>query len=617
MTHVTEWTDDRSASSTPGQEGPEFREFRAARQGGDGPLRAPAASGEGMLGGVVAAALGLGTVTVAVLLLWITTPYPDSGPSGALHVAAGLWLLAHGVELVRADSLTGVSAPVGVTPLLLIALPVWLLYRTSRYTVEAREDRKGTAGQPPAGPTIGWLSAGYLLVGVVAVLYTSGGPLGVDVFSALLHLPVLAMGAAAYGVWVALECPCEPLPPLALRALDRIPDGVRSVLTLPRLTVALPGAGAGTAVLLAGGALLVAVSLAWHGVTSYESLGELTRPWSGRLSVLVLSLTLVPNAVVWGAAYGLGAGFMLGSDTWMAPFGAPAPPDLPYFPLLTAIPGPGPGGPLTWAVLVVPVAAAVALGWFTACAAVRADLGWRDTAAAAAIGGAGCAVAMALLAGVAGGSLGTGALEEFGPAWWLTGAAALFWTTLVGTPAALVLRWWWMRRRERAAEAATEGHAGGPGSWLRGGLAKPGHVWRRVWGSALGQPLSQGWFRLGWLRWPAGVAAGHAAAAASKAAAALSHRAGAILRVRTPWPKRSAEADEPTDGGPECSGEDGGSESPQGDADPQGSGGDVDSGRSGEHVQSECPDGDVTPACSGAAAVAPAEASRTTDGTAE
>ncbi|MFD0335380.1 DUF6350 family protein [Streptomyces erythrogriseus] len=63
-------------------------------------------------------------------------PYPDSGPGGALHVAAALWLLAHGAELVRVDTLSGAPAPMGVPPLLLAVVPVWLLHRAARDTAE-------------------------------------------------------------------------------------------------------------------------------------------------------------------------------------------------------------------------------------------------------------------------------------------------------------------------------------------------------------------------------------------------------------------------------------------------------------------------------------------------
>lgn len=87
----------------------------------------------GLLGGTLAAALGLVSCAALVTLLWISSPYPDSGPGGALHVAAALWLLAHGVDLVRLDTLSGAPAPMGVTPLLLLLLPLWLVHRAARW----------------------------------------------------------------------------------------------------------------------------------------------------------------------------------------------------------------------------------------------------------------------------------------------------------------------------------------------------------------------------------------------------------------------------------------------------------------------------------------------------
>ena len=166
----------------------------------------PPGEAASLLGGVVAAGLGLCLFALPVMLLWISSPYPDSGPGGALHVAAALWLLAHGAELVRPDTHSGVPAPVGVTPLLLLALPVWLLHRAARDAADGGED-SGRAGEPlesaeprsrwnqggresrgppPIAARTAWRGVvlGYLAVGLAAAVYTSGGDLrpawGVD-----------------------------------------------------------------------------------------------------------------------------------------------------------------------------------------------------------------------------------------------------------------------------------------------------------------------------------------------------------------------------------------------------------------------------------------------------
>ncbi|MER5971583.1 DUF6350 family protein [Streptomyces sp. NPDC002055] len=500
-------------------------------------------AGETALGGVVAAALGLGAMTVPVLLIWIAAPYPDNGPSGALHVAAALWLAAHGVGLVRPDALSGAGAPIGLTPLLLAVVPVWLMYRSARYTVEARAERLGRYHseevEPPyAGPTIGWLAAGYLSVGAAALVYTSGGPLHPDLLDALLHLPLVAGGALGYGVWAASGHPRGPLPEAVREAADRVPEQVRIFLTPARRDTALRGAAAGTALLLAGGALLLLLSLAWHGFVGEQPFLRFPEAWSGRCGMLLLALVLVPNAVVWGAAYGLGPGFTLGAGSVVGPLGASGYPSLPAFPLLAGLPEQGPGGPGTWWVAAVPVAAGLGVGWCTARAAVppagadtpgrpagpaaaqdrttavrdgRASASdsrvcgpdgrvcdpderreqtfrsVRETALTGALSSVGCLLATALLTGLADGPLGRRGLAAFGPSWWLTGPAALAWTLLVGIPTALVLRWWWIRERRRAPGAER---------WLRSRLhtlrppaarlrARTGRVFTRLRASRL------------------------------------------------------------------------------------------------------------------------------------
>ncbi|WP_241965655.1 cell division protein PerM, partial [Streptomyces sp. MH60] len=115
----------------------------------------------GLLGGVVAAVLGLAACAALVTLLWISSPYPDSGPGGALHVAAALWVLAHGAELVRADTLSGTPAPVGVTPLLFLLLPVWLLHRAARDATDPGDGVGVAVGAAPkagAGARPAWLA---------------------------------------------------------------------------------------------------------------------------------------------------------------------------------------------------------------------------------------------------------------------------------------------------------------------------------------------------------------------------------------------------------------------------------------------------------------------------
>ncbi|NUP03428.1 MAG: hypothetical protein HOW59_36445 [Nonomuraea sp.] len=442
----------------------------------------------GLLGGALAAGLGLGSLAVLVMVLWISSPYPDSGPGGALHVAAGLWLLAHGAELVRTDTLSGVPAPVGVTPLLLLILPVWLVHRAARDAVADDEDLAGVSGRTAFTGVV----LGYLAVGTGAALYAAGGELRPSWAWTGVCVPLVVATAAGAGVWTAYGRPRGPVD----SALLLLPASVRRLVLGPdarqRLGVAARAAGAGVALLVGGGALLLASSLVWHGGEARASFVQLTEGWSGRFAVLLLCAALVPNAAVWAVSYAVGPGFALGAGHVVGPLTSAPAPLLPPFPLLAAVPETGPGTWLNWAAGAVPLVAGVTVGWFVAGAASGSVVpggvdtrrggagtmgGRQEKGARAAAGGARvgqgadpwsrgrtagtaglaaalCAVAVAVLAALAGGPLGVAALAWFGPVWWLTGTATLLWTATTAIPTALGLRAWRCReRRERGAAA--------------------------------------------------------------------------------------------------------------------------------------------------------------------
>ncbi|MCP9974706.1 cell division protein PerM [Streptomyces somaliensis] len=409
--------------------------------------RPAAAAARALARGLAAAGLGLAAFTVLVMAAWIGSPYPDGGPAGALHAAAALWLLAHGVELVRPDTPAGGPAPVGVVPLLLAAVPLWLAHRAARDVLEPG----GTRPRPAPAGAVCAVSAGYLAVAACAVLYAFGGPLEARPLSALGHLPPVVLLATAAGAWSACGRPLGPLP-------RWLPEWVRRARARTRSLAAARAAGGALLALLAGGALLVVGSLVWHGGAAYESLAGLSAGWAGRVAVVALALALLPNAAVWGAAYGLGPGFALGTGATVTPLGVVGTPAVPDFPLLAAVPGGARGGWVTGAAVLVPLAAGLVAGWCTAEEAApplaRRDETWSAarTAGTAALAAVVCGAAAAGLAAAASGPLGSGRLADFGPVWWRTGAAALAWTAVVAVPAALVLRIW--RTRERDARPA-------------------------------------------------------------------------------------------------------------------------------------------------------------------
>ncbi|MFE6820764.1 DUF6350 family protein, partial [Streptomyces sp. NPDC057675] len=381
--------------------------------------------------GGVAAGLGLGALAVLVVAAWISSPYPDSGPGGALHLAAGLWLLAHGVDLVRTDTLSGLPAPLGVVPMLLAVLPVWLVHRAARDTLDAADG--GDRRPPSALGAVGAVAGGYLLVAAAVVVYAESGPLPVEPLSAGLWLPAVVAGAAGAGAWTAFG---RPLPEQRQAA------------------AALRAAGLGLVTLLGGGAVVAAVSLAWHAGEAQAAYAALTGEWSGRVAVLLLVLALLPNMAVWGAAYGLGPGFTLGTGAFATPLGLVGDPAAPPFPLLAALPDDGRGGWMHGAAAAVPFVAVMLQGGRVG----RSARTWtaRDTALTALGAAWGCGAVVAVLSAAAGGALGTARLSAFGPVWWQTGAATVLWGACVGVPVALGIRAWGRRvpRSKRPPEPA-------------------------------------------------------------------------------------------------------------------------------------------------------------------
>ncbi|MEU9074827.1 DUF6350 family protein [Kitasatospora sp. NPDC048538] len=416
-----------------------------------------------LLAGVRTALVGLAAVGVPVLGLWVATPYADNGAAGATRLAGALWLLGHGAPLVRGAA----DAPLTVTPLLLGVLAVVQLYRAAAGVAARRGPRRRWGG-----PVAVW--AGYCAVAFAVVLHCTGdGLFRTRVLPDVLVVGLVTGLATAAGARSARASgPGRPL-------LDRLPPSLRPSGGEAAVRGAALAAGAGLA---AAGGLLVAVAAVLAAVVGGGRGAAVLGGGPAALAgLLLLGVALLPNAVLWGAAYALGPGFAVGAGTAVTPAGTALGP-VPEFPLFALLPAEGPGG-WRWAALLLPVLAAVVpavlLGRAAAGHGRPAEpageptgepgaVPWSPAATAAAV------LAAALLTGagaaalgwLSGGALAGGRMAWIGPVPWWTGLAAAGWLVLVAVPGALLTR----HRALRPAVAASGVAAPGDGGVGDGGV---------------------------------------------------------------------------------------------------------------------------------------------------
>ncbi|TDD66220.1 hypothetical protein E1262_22965 [Jiangella aurantiaca] len=345
------------------------------------------------------------------------------GPlGGPLRFASRVWLTAHRAGLeVGEGSFT--LAPLGLTLLFVL-----LLHRSARWAAHSAgvaTTRGAVAVVVPAVIT-------YVVgAGIVAALSATSGVAG-EPLEAVLWAALWSGAAVTTGV--AQESG------LLADWWWRVP---------PLMRAALAGAAAAVAGLVGVGATLLGVSLIAHTGRIGDLATALDAGPLGATLLIVGSALLVPNLVVWSAAFALGPGFAVGTATSVAPDGVTLG-LVPAVPVLGALPERLPGS-VTWLVVAGPVLAGVLAGLMVhrrlGPVPTRGDdegVGEEDgdgvplgpALGVAAGTGAIAAVAMAVLALLSGGSAGAERLTALGPVPWEVAAATF---GLVTVPAAVVV----------------------------------------------------------------------------------------------------------------------------------------------------------------------------------
>jgi len=363
----------------------------------------------GVLAACVVMASGLAVVTLPVVAGWIAAPHAGAGLPAVVRTAAALWLVGHHVGF----TLRG-AGRIGLLPLGLVVLPGALLWRAGRWVVRAG----GVERLRHVGYAAVALAVPYaVLTGALALVSRSSRESS-SVAQAFVCGLLLALAAGGLGGARALA-PWSQLVRL-------LPPRQRSVV------VAIAGV---LAVLVTAGAVLGAASLAVHLHEAARLQHALGPDAIGLVLLLLLQLSYLPNAVIWGIAYAVGPGFAFGSATVVAPSGS-ALAQLPALPLLAALPpGQHPVMPgwLEPTVLALPYLAGGIGGLLLVRAAPALTL--DEAPVWGLVSGVVSGLVLALLAAASGGPLGEGRLAAVGPSAWEVGIVSAL---EIGVSAAVV-----------------------------------------------------------------------------------------------------------------------------------------------------------------------------------
>jgi hypothetical protein len=381
------------------------------------------------LAGVLAAASTLMVCLAVGVAGWFLT---DAGAHGAprdgLRTGALAWLLAHGSG-VQVDGIRLTVLPLGIT-----LVCAWATWRTAHRLGDSVSGHGPDADRIADGerdwtvPVAALVFAvGYVVTAVTAGSLASTPATAPDVVRVVLWsvvlcglcaAPAIAAGsgrAAVWGAWL----------PTSLVASAA---ACRSVLTT----------WAWVALAFFLGALVLDFD------TALNLLSQLGADGAGTGLLVLVSLALVPNAVVFSGAYLLGPGFTVGVQTIVSPSEVTVGP-LPVFPMLAALPDSGetPGW-TAWLVLVPLVVAAVGV---VRAQRRRPTLRYEEGALHGCAGGMVAGALFGLVSTLAGGVVGPGRMTDVGP---LVGSVMIHAVTAFGVGGLLggLAITWWQRRAE-------------------------------------------------------------------------------------------------------------------------------------------------------------------------
>ena len=287
---------------------------------------------------LVVAAISLGALLLPLTIVWLFENDPTIDWFVAYRASADVWMMAQGTRLVVAPStLLGADVPLFVISLIPLGLSIfiaWMALRLGRKLTTAIE-------LWPA-----WLAAGLVYGGVSLLLSTSSftkeiypvtwqGTFFPPVFFMFFVIAGSLLGKRqAFGD--AARIP-EPLERVKFREwyqnrFDKLHWSIRALL--------IPALRAGTAVvvvLILVSSVFISILMAINWVQVIRLYEGLQVSFLGGLMVTTGQLVVLPNLIVYGAAWFIGVGFQIGAGSLISPLGTIVGP-LPALPIVGALP---------------------------------------------------------------------------------------------------------------------------------------------------------------------------------------------------------------------------------------------------------------------------------------
>jgi hypothetical protein len=349
----------------------------------EGELAPPPGWLTGAVAGLAMAAAGVVAAMGLAVVGWLVGT--GGSMADALRVGADAWLLGHGSGL-RID-----AGRIEVIPLGLTLAVGWLCLLAGRWAA-----RSSQATRPVEAATVAATYAAAYTGGVLGVALLASQPGAQPILvRALAVSAVLTVGAAAIGAASQLD----DLDTL----LGSVPEDARASWI---------GAVSGALSLLGCAALALVASLLIHLGALRELLAGLDPGLVGGLLLVLVSVAVLPNVVLFAVAVLLGPGLSIGTGTSVTLSEVSVGP-MPAVPWFAAVPDPGTQPAALSALAAIPLVCGVVAGTM----AVRRYpvYGYDRAALRGALAGVCSGLLVAALVAISGGAIGPGRMADVGP----------------------------------------------------------------------------------------------------------------------------------------------------------------------------------------------------------